>query len=46
MLEEAARKRGMKISGGEPDMERAALTVLDEFRAGRIGRISPEEPKS
>lgn len=39
-----ARKRGMLISGGEPDIERAAAAVLDEFRSGKIGRISLERP--
>ena len=39
-----ARKRGMLISGGEPDIERAAAAVLDEFRSGKLGRISLERP--
>ncbi len=43
-LEMIARKRGMLISGGEPDIERAAAAVLDEFRSGKIGRISLERP--
>lgn len=44
ILEAVAAKRGMKISGGELDTERAAITVLDEFRAGKLGRISLERP--
>lgn len=43
-LEMIARKRGMLISGGEPDIERAAAAVLDEFRSGKLGRISLERP--
>lgn len=34
------RKRGCLISGGEVDTERAANLLLDEFRAGRIGRLT------
>lgn len=40
ILTEIAQKRGMLISGGEPDVERAAAAFLDEFRAGKIGRIT------
>ncbi|MCL2088349.1 MAG: ribosome biogenesis GTPase YlqF [Oscillospiraceae bacterium] len=42
LLEAAARKRGMLISGGETDLERASIMVLDEFRAGKLGRITLE----
>ncbi len=41
------RKRGMLISGGEVNTERAAITILDEFRSGKLGKITldcaPEE---
>lgn len=40
-----ARARGMIISGGEVDTERAAAALLDEFRGGKIGRISLEKPE-
>ena len=43
ILMEVARKRGMLISGGEPDVERAAATLLDEFRGGKIGRITLDD---
>lgn len=36
------RKRGMLISGGEIDTERAAAAVLDEYRGGKLGRITLE----
>lgn len=36
------RKRGMLISGGEVNTERAAVMLLDEFRSGKIGRITLE----
>ena len=45
VLTEIARARGMLISGGEPDIERAAATLLDEFRGGKIGRITLEMPE-
>lgn len=44
ILSEIARARGMLISGGEPDVERAAAALLDEFRGGKIGRITLDEP--
>ena len=44
VLTEIAKARGMLISGGEPDTERAAATLLDEFRGGKIGRITLDVP--
>lgn len=44
MLEKIGKKRGMVISGGDIDTERAAITVLDEFRGGKLGRITLELP--
>lgn len=44
ILEMIGRKRGMLISGGEVNTERAAVTLLDEYRAGKLGRISMEFP--
>lgn len=38
------RKRGMLLPGGGVNAERAAIMLLDEFRAGMIGRISLESP--
>lgn len=43
LLELIGRKRGMLISGGEIDTERASAMLLDEFRAGKIGRITLEK---
>ena len=37
-------KRGMKVSGGEVNTERADAMLLDEFRGGKIGRITLEMP--
>lgn len=44
LLELAAKGRGMIISKGEPDTERAAIKILDEFRGGQLGRITLELP--
>ena len=44
LLEKVGKKRGMMISGGEINTERAAITVLDEFRRGKLGRITLELP--
>lgn len=46
LLEEIGRRRGMLVSGGEIDTERAAAMVLDEFRAGKLGRVTLERPVS
>ena len=40
-----AKRRGMLISRGEPDTERAAIMLLDEFRGAKLGKISLESPK-
>ena len=45
LLEAGARKRGLLISGGEVDLERMANILLDEFRAGKMGRITLELPE-
>ena len=39
-----AKKRGMIVKGGEPDTERAAVMLLDEFRAAKLGKITLELP--
>ena len=44
IVELIAKKRGMMLSGGVPDTERAAAALLDEYRSGKIGRISLERP--
>ena len=44
LLEAAGRKRGFLISGGEVDTERMAKILLDEFRAGKLGRFTLELP--
>lgn len=45
LLGEIGRKRGMLMGRGEIDTERAAIMLLDEFRAAKFGRISLEFPE-
>ena len=40
LFEAIGRKRGFLISGGEVNTERTAITLLDEFRDCKIGRIT------
>ncbi len=44
ILEGIARNRGCLLKGNELDFEKAAIILLDEFRNGKLGRISLEEP--
>ncbi len=44
LLELVGRKRGFLVSGGEINTERAAITILDEFRSGKLGKITLELP--
>ena len=45
LFELVGRKRGFLISGGEINHKRTADVLLDEFRGGKIGRITLETPK-
>ncbi len=44
LAEYIGRKRGFLISGGEVDFLRTSNMLLDEFRGGKIGRITLEMP--
>jgi len=44
LLEAICRGRGWLLKGNEYDYDRCCRVVLDEFRAGKIGRITLEEP--
>lgn len=44
ILELIGKKRGFLIKGGEIDYERAAVMICDEFRGGKLGKISLELP--
>ena len=45
LLEDCAKNRGMRISGGEVDTERMAKLLLDECRGGKLGRFTLEAPE-
>ena len=48
-VEAIARKRGCISKGrhgGEPDLEKAAMILLTDYRSGKLGRISLETPES
>lgn len=44
LLEKIGAARGMKARGGCVDTERAAATLLDEYRGGKLGRLTFERP--
>jgi len=44
LLERCAKRRGFLVSRGEFDTERMSRVLLDEFRAGKLGRITLERP--
>lgn len=45
VLRQIAKARGFKLKGDEPDAARAATILLDEFRGGKLGRITLELPE-
>jgi ribosome biogenesis GTPase A len=46
LLEAVAKKRGCIRRGGAPDLAKAALVLLADFRSGALGRLSLETPAS
>ena len=46
LIEAVARRRGFLVKGGGIDLEKAALTLLQDYRDGALGRISLETPAS
>ena len=46
LLELIGKKRGMLISGGEIDTERAAIMLLDEYRSAKLGKYTFELPEN
>jgi len=45
LLEAAGKKRGYLLARGEINTERMAKVLLDEYRAGKLGRLTLEEPE-
>jgi ribosome biogenesis GTPase A len=46
VLEAVAKRRAMRLKGGGLDLEKAALVLLQDYRDGKLGRISLETPAS
>jgi ribosome biogenesis GTPase A len=46
VVEGVAKKRGFRLKGGDVDFEKAAHTLLQDYRSGALGRISLETPES
>ena len=46
VLEWIAQRRGFRQRGGDLDVEKAAHTLLQDYRSGALGRISLETPES
>jgi ribosome biogenesis GTPase A len=46
VVEAIAAKRGYRLKGGDVDVEKAAHTLLLDYRSGALGRVSLETPAS
>lgn len=46
VIEGVAKKRGYRLKGGDWDFEKAAHTLLLDYRSGALGRVSLETPAS
>ncbi|MCE5182826.1 MAG: ribosome biogenesis GTPase YlqF [Betaproteobacteria bacterium] len=46
VIEAVAKRRGILLKGGAPDLEKAALTLLKDYRTGALGRITLETPET
>jgi ribosome biogenesis GTPase A len=46
VVEGVARRRGLLMRGGDPDFEKASMVLLQDYRDGKLGRISLETPDS
>ena len=45
LIEMAGRKRGYLVSGGEVNTERMSKVLIDEFRSGKLGKFTLEQPE-
>jgi len=45
LVEQAGRRRGYLVSGGEVNTERMSKVLLDEFRSGKLGKFTLEMPE-
>jgi ribosome biogenesis GTPase A len=46
VIEAVAKRRGYRLKGGDPDLEKASLALLTDYRTGALGRISLETPET
>jgi ribosome biogenesis GTPase A len=46
VIEGVAVRRGFRLKGGDLDLEKAAHTLLQDYRTGALGRISLETPQT
>ncbi len=46
VVEGVARRRGLLMRGGEPDFEKASIMLLQDYRDGKLGRVSLETPET
>ena len=46
VVEGIARRRALRRQGGKPDLEKASLALLQDYRDGKLGRISLETPQT
>ena len=46
LIEAVAKRRGFLVKGGTPDLEKASLALLTDYRTGALGRISLETPET
>jgi ribosome biogenesis GTPase A len=44
VVEGIARRRALRLRGGGPDLEKASLALLQDYRDGKLGRVSLETP--
>ena len=46
LVDAIAQRRGYRLKGGDFDLEKAAHTLLQDYRDGAIGRVSLETPET
>jgi ribosome biogenesis GTPase A len=46
VIEAVAKRRGYRLKGGYPDLEKASLALLTDYRTGALGHISLETPET
>ena len=44
MIYEVAKNRNCMLKGGEPDYSKAAALIIEDFRSGKLGKITLEDP--